>query len=120
VTVRNPIQISIRQSRKLPPEENQPDLPAILAGNATPAVRNHIKQFFSSVASIFESWVGRRQSPHTQRAYREDVMAFVKFMGLIWPNHAVELLRVSVQEVQRFRGYPAKPCDRTSHEITLD
>ena len=26
--------------------------------------------------------------------YREDVMAFVKFMGLVWPNDAMELLRI--------------------------
>src|SRR4051794_1225389 len=83
----------------------QPDLPAILAGSTTPAIRARVKEFFSSLASIFESWVGRRQSRHTQRAYREDVMAFVKFMGLTWPNDAVDLLRVSVQDVQRFRAH---------------
>src|SRR5579862_4753900 len=86
-------------------KKNQPDLPAILAGNTTPAMRNRVEGFFSSVASIFESWVCRRQSPHTQRAYREDVMAFVKFMGLTWPDQATELLRVSVQDVQAFRGF---------------
>src|SRR5437763_9811764 len=79
-------------------------LPAILAGSFTPAIRARVEDFFSSLASIFESWVARRQSRHTQRAYREDVMAFVKFMGLTWPNDAMELLRVSVQDVQRFRG----------------
>jgi site-specific recombinase XerD len=31
-------------------------------------------------------------------------MAFVKFMGLTWPHDAVELLRISVQDVQRFRA----------------
>jgi len=92
------------QSRELAPKEKHLDLPAILAGNATTAIRNRVEQFFSSVASIFESWVRRRQSPHTQRAYREDVMAFVEFMGLGWPDQAMELLRVSVQDVQRFRG----------------
>jgi site-specific recombinase XerD len=92
-------------SRELAPKEYQPDLPAILAGNATPAIRSRVDQFFSSLASIFESWVARRQSRHTQRAYREDVMAFVKFMGLAWPDQAMELLRVSVQDVQRFRAH---------------
>ena len=69
-------------SRELAAKENPPNLPAILLGNATPATRARVAEFFSSVATIFESWVRRRQSPHTQRAYREDVMAFVKFMGL--------------------------------------
>jgi hypothetical protein len=75
-------------TNQLVPRENQPDLPAILAGNATPAIRNRVEEFFSSIAGIFESWVGRRQSRHTQRAYREDVMAFVKFLGLTWPDQA--------------------------------
>src|SRR3954452_17385915 len=91
-------------SRALSRKENQPELPAILAGSFTPATRARVEDFFSSLASIFESWVGRRQSRHTQRAYREDVMAFVKFMGLTWPNDAMELLRVYVQDVQRFRA----------------
>src|SRR3954452_16143957 len=90
-------------STQLAPRD-QPELPAILAGSFTPAIRARVEDFFSSLASIFESWVGRRQSRHTQRAYREDVMAFVKFMGLTWPNDAMELLRVSVQDVQRFRA----------------
>jgi site-specific recombinase XerD len=92
------------KSRQLAQREDQPDLPAILAGNATPGVRNRVEGFFSSLASIFESWVRRRQSLNTQRAYREDVMAFAKFMGLTWPDDAAQLLRVSVQDVQRFRG----------------
>ncbi len=84
-------------------KENPPDLPPILAGRATPDVRKRVEQFFFSVASIFEAWVARRQSAHTQRAYREDIMAFVKFMGIEWPGQAPQLLRVSVQDVQAFR-----------------
>ena len=98
-------------STQLVPRD-QPDLPAILAGSFTPAIRARVEDFFSSLASIFESWVGRRQSRHTQRAYREDVMAFVKFMGLTWPNDAMELLRISVQDVQRFRAQLVAPGRR--------
>jgi len=79
-------------------------LPNILAGTATPAIRSRVEGFFSSLSTIFESWVHRRQSPHTQRAYRSDVMAFVKFMGLTWPDQAAQLLRTSVQDVQAFRA----------------
>lgn len=92
-------------SDKLITKTDSPTLPAILAGSLTPAVRQRVEEFFSSLASIFESWVGRRQSPNTQRAYREDVMAFVKFMGLRWPEQAMELLRISVQDVQSFRTF---------------
>src|SRR3954452_3846038 len=90
-------------STQLAPRD-QPELPAILAGSFTPAIRARVEDFFSSLASIFESWVARRQFRHTQRAYREDVMAFVKLMGLASPNDPMERLRGSVQEVQRFRA----------------
>ena len=92
-------------SQHLSTKNNQPDLPAILAGNATPAIRQRVEQFFSSVASVFESWVARRQSLNTQRAYREDVMAFVKLTGLAGPEQAAELLRVSIKDVQSFREH---------------
>src|SRR5438105_1779970 len=41
---------------------------------------------FFSAASLFEAWVTRRKSAHTQRAYREDVMSFVRFAGIDWPD----------------------------------
>src|SRR5688500_18955568 len=78
-------------------------LPPILAGNATPDVRRRVGQFFFSVASCFEAWVARRQSVHTQRAYREDIMTLVKFMDIDWPDRPPQLLRVSVKDVQAFR-----------------
>ena len=91
-------------SANLPaPVQGAAALPPILAGATTPAIRQRVEQFFSSVASIFEAWVSRRQSPHTQRAYREDVMGFVKFMGLAWPEQATSLLSVSIKDVLAFR-----------------
>ena len=77
----------------------------VLAGTATPQTRGRVENFFLSVASIFESWVTRRSSAHTQRAYREDVMALVKFLGLDWPREAHELLRVSLSDVRDFRSH---------------
>jgi len=78
-------------------------LPPILAGNRSPAMRERVQDYFSSLASLFEAWVSRRKSPHTQRAYREDVMTFVKFMGLAWPAEATALFSVSVKDVLAFR-----------------
>ncbi len=88
---------------QLAPKKDLPSLPPILAGAQTPAVRLRVEQFFSSLASMFESWVSRRQSPHTQRAYREDVMAFVKFQAIAWPSQATTLLTVSITDVLAFR-----------------
>ena len=78
-------------------------LPEILSGHQTPGVRARVEKFYLSVADIFETWVKRRESHHTQRAYREDVMGFVKFMGLVWPKDSMELLRVTIGDVQAFR-----------------
>lgn len=75
----------------------------ILAGHHTPQVSARVEQFYALVAEIFETWVARRKSMHTQRAYREDVMCFVRFMGFEWPRNAPDLLTVSLKEVQAFR-----------------
>lgn len=78
-------------------------LPPILAGAETLAARKKVEWFFSSVAEIFERWVSRRQSKHTQRAYREDVMSFVHFMAWEWPKDTDRMLMVSIKDVQGFR-----------------
>jgi hypothetical protein len=63
----------------VPVSETRPELPPILVGRATPAVEAQVGSFYSSVAEIFDRWVTRRSSAHTQRAYRQDVMDFVTF-----------------------------------------
>lgn len=84
-------------------------LPPILAGQATPATAERVRDFYLSVADLFEKWVQRRQSPHTQRAYRQDAMAFIRFLGKIWPEglrwpeDSWKLLTVSLDDVIRWR-----------------
>lgn len=78
-------------------------LPPMLAGSATPAVKTKVEQFYLSVAEFFELWVQRRDSPHTQRAYRGDVMAFVAFVDIPWPAESWRMFQVSVADTQRFR-----------------
>jgi site-specific recombinase XerD len=77
-------------------------LPPILAGRETPAVKERVEQFYTSVADIFEAWIARRKSKHTRRAYREDVMSFVEFAGIHWPDESIGLLRVTLKDVQGF------------------
>jgi hypothetical protein len=79
------------------------DLPPILVGRQTPAVEAQVRSFYESVADIFERWVTRRSSQHTQRAYRQDVMDFVAFLGLNWPGESTRLFTVSVADVLSFR-----------------
>lgn len=78
-------------------------MPPILAGQATRAVERRVERFYFSVGAIFEAWVKRRTSPHTQRAYRQDVMDLVGFLKLDWPKDSTELLAVSVGEVMTWR-----------------
>src|SRR3954453_18468059 len=80
-----------------------PELPPILLGRATPAVARQVEQFYNSVAEIFERCDPRRESKHTQRAYKGDVLAFVEYLDLRWPEDATALLMTSVIEVHEFR-----------------
>jgi site-specific recombinase XerD len=80
-------------------------LPAILAGHYTPGVAEKVNKFYSTVADIFEAWVRRRGSAHTRRAYRADVMSFVKFMELAWPEEATRLLTVKIADVLAYVEY---------------
>lgn len=79
-------------------------LPPVLVGSVTPENRKRVEDFYFSVASIFEAWVGRRKSDHTRRAYRGDVMAFVQFMTWRWPRDSVELLSASILDVQAWKA----------------
>lgn len=78
-------------------------LPPVLLGRSTPAVERQLASFYGSVAEVFERWVARRESPHTQRAYRQDVMAFCEFAAIRWPEDSTRLFTTSVVEVQDFR-----------------
>lgn len=84
-------------------ESEHRELPPVLLGRATPAVVAQVEGFYESVATIFERWVTRRSSKHTQRAYRQDVMNFVQFMAITWPEDATLLMTVSVADVLAFR-----------------
>jgi integrase/recombinase XerC len=80
-----------------------PALPPVIAGANTPDIEKRVEGFYHSVAAIFETWVKRRSSDHTQRAYRGDVMAFVQFCRISWPEDAPKLLRASIRDVQAFK-----------------
>lgn len=76
---------------------------------SAPEVRRRVHEFYGSVADIFERWVARRSSSHTQRAYRGDVLAFVAFFGdrvpggLVWPADSAKLLAATIADVQAWR-----------------
>ncbi len=78
-------------------------MPPILAGHATKAMERRVERFYFSVGAVFEAWVKKRPSPHTQRAYRQDVMALVEFLKFDWPKESTELLAVSVGGVMEWR-----------------
>lgn len=71
----------------------------------SPPATEQIHRFHQSVAGLLETWVRRRASAHTQRAYRQDVLTFVRFLGLPWPEQSHELLSASVPDVQNYRDW---------------
>ncbi|HTU21036.1 MAG TPA: tyrosine-type recombinase/integrase [Gemmataceae bacterium] len=86
----------------------QRDLPPILLGNVTAEVQQRVESFCFSIGQLYDSWLNRRPSPHTRRAYDQDVMTFARgFLGLHWPAEADKLLRVSVHQVQAYRDWLA-------------
>ena len=87
----------------VPALESARKLPPILAGRHTELVEAQVGNFYDSVAQIFERWVTRRSSPHTQRAYRGDVLSFVEYLGIRWPDESTHLFAVSVADVLEFR-----------------
>ena len=66
---------------------------------------DRVERFYASVASLLELWVKRRASPHTQRAYREDVLTFVRFLALPWPEQSAQLLAATVADVHAYRDW---------------
>jgi site-specific recombinase XerD len=90
------------QLARLEPAES---LPPILAGQQTPVVKEKVKKFYASIAVLFELWIGRRRSPHTQRAYRQDVMGLIGFLEIPWPTDSVRLLTVTVQDLHAYRDW---------------
>lgn len=92
-------------------------LPQVLAGHATPAVVEQVRKFYVSVAEIFELWVKRRASVHTQRAYRGDVMSFVQFLEFAWPEDATRMLAVKITDVLAYVDYMKDECGQAPKTI---
>jgi len=99
------------------PTEPVRELPRILEGHGSPAVRKRVEGFVASVAAMFETWVARRENPHTQRAYRQDVMHFVRFVGINWPNEDWKLLQCAVPDVQEWRNFMVKTEGRAPKTV---
>lgn len=80
-------------------------IPPILIGNVTPAVEYKVRSFYLNVEEMFESWIARRESKHTQRAYRQGVMDFIDFLKIDWPKDGTFLFTVKVGDVLQYRKY---------------
>jgi hypothetical protein len=51
-------------------------LPPILDGCYTLTIEDKVCRFVLHVPEMLERWISRRASPHTQRAYRQDIFTF--------------------------------------------
>src|SRR5262249_47444668 len=80
-------------------------LPPILEGCRTDSVEERVRRFPLGVPEMLKRWIRRCQSPHTQRAYRQDLMTFIGFLQLDWPQQATALFTVTVGDVHRYRDW---------------
>lgn len=94
-----------------------PELPQVLHGHSTPAIEQQLRSFVGSVASMFDAWLGRRENANTQRAYRADVMDFVVFQGIRWPEEAQRLLQATVPDVQAWRDFLREEKDAAPNTL---
>src|ERR1700712_2386495 len=69
------------------------------------STQERTEHFYHSVEAMLEAWVLRCNSRHTQRAYRSDILTFVRFLGLHWPDDCHRLWSVTVLDVQNYRGW---------------
>jgi site-specific recombinase XerD len=80
-------------------------LPPILEGCYTLSVEDKVRRFVLGVPEMLERWISRRASPHTQRAYRQDLFTFIGFAGIAWPEEAQDLFTVTVAQVHAYRDW---------------
>ena len=80
-------------------------LPPILEGCYTVTVEERVRRFVLGVPEMLERWISRRASPHTQRAYRQDLFTFIAFADIAWPAEAPGLFNVSVAQVHNYRDW---------------
>jgi len=86
------------------------ELPPILAGHDSPAVQRKAREFYASVAEMFEAWVARSANRNTQRAYRADVMSLAEFLEIEWPREAGHLLPTTIADVRDWRTHLDEEC----------
>ncbi|MBE9117248.1 tyrosine-type recombinase/integrase [Lusitaniella coriacea LEGE 07157] len=78
-------------------------LPPLLGGEASERAKVRVESFYGSIGEIFERWVMRSGSVHTQKAYRADVMAFVAFLGWMWPQESWRFVTTTIAQVSAWR-----------------
>ncbi len=79
------------------------DLPAILHGHDTPDLQRRLHRFYLAIPEILEAFISRCHSKHTKRAYRQDMTAFLRFMGIVLADHGHRILSVGVPDMLAFR-----------------
>lgn len=114
------------QRRNLPAKAVGQVAVPVVVGRESAGVLADVRSFETNIGSMFERWVTRRSSPHTQRAYRRDVLSFAEFVGIrVSPGppptlddaDARELLRCSIADVQGWRDYMEKAQGRAPKTV---
>jgi len=78
-------------------------MPPITAGLESEGVQDRVRSFYESIGEIFERWVRRSESFHTQRSYRRGVTAFTEYMGWQWPDESWRFLTGTINDIAAWR-----------------
>jgi len=96
-------EVTVEATVLLPGEGQGAAIPPILAGLESERAQNRVRSFYESIGEIFDRWVKRSESVHTQRSYRRGVMAFIEFMGWGWPDESWRFLTGTIHDVASWR-----------------
>ena len=77
----------------------------ILEGCYTLAVEEKVRRFVLAMPELLDRWISRRASPHTRRAYRQDLATFIGYSEIVWPEQAYDLFLITVAQVQAYRDW---------------
>lgn len=106
----------VRKSGSAVTGPNEVPLPSVLVGHENEHIKDQVQAFYASIAHIFERWVARSPSLHTQRSYRKGVLSFMEFMGWPWPREPWRLVTATISDIAAWRDLMVG-CDRAPKTI---
>jgi integrase/recombinase XerD len=86
-------------------------MPPIIQGHESKIIIKKVESFYKSVSNMFEAWVNRSENYNTRRCYQRDVLSFIEYLGIRWPQNDWQFLQTSVQDVRDWRTFMIDEMD---------